>query len=328
MTFAHPWILAGVILPVMWLVLRWRARARFEAASAYPYLEAMPRGSGRRARAREGLIALRALALVLLIAALARPLHGEREEVVVSEGIDIMLGLDISGSMRAEDFQPDNRLQVAKEVARRFIEGRKGDRIGLVVFASGAYTQCPLTTDYAILLSMLDAVDFGDIKDGTAVGMAIAIAANRLKEATSHSRVLVLLTDGRNNAGTVDPVTAARLAKAVGVRIHTIAAGGLEDAPYPVDDPVFGRRYVRMPVQIDEETLKNVAATTGGAYFRATDAGALSEIYRKIDAMEKTRVETRTYVDYSEFGSLLLIPALGLLLLEALLGAGPLRKLP
>jgi Ca-activated chloride channel homolog len=328
MTFAHPWVLAGIVIPLAWLVWRWRARARFEAASAYPSMDAIPGGAGFRIRARQGLIVLRAFSLILLVTALARPLHGEREEIVVSEGIDIMLGLDISGSMRAEDFQPDNRLQVAKRVARRFIEGRKGDRIGLVVFASGAYTQCPLTTDYPVLLSMLDAVDFGDIKDGTAVGMAIATAANRLREAASHSRVLVLLTDGRNNAGTVDPITAARLAKAVGVRIHTIAAGGLEDAPYPVDDPVFGRRYVRMPVQIDEETLKEVAATTGGSYFRATDAGALAEIYQKIDAMEKTRVETRTYVDYSEFGSVLLLPALGLLLLELLLGAGPLRKLP
>ncbi len=328
MSFGHPWLLAGIVLPVAWLLWRLRARARFEAASAYPYLDAMPKGTARRARARESLLALRALALVLLVVALARPLYGEREEIVVSEGIDIMLGLDISGSMRAEDFQPDNRLQVAKEVARRFIEGRKGDRIGLVVFASGAFTQCPLTTDYPVLLSMLDAIDFGDIKDGTAVGMAIATAANRLRESASHSRVLVLLTDGRNNAGTVDPVTAARLAKAVGVRIHTIAAGGIEDAPYPVDDPVFGRRYVRMPVQIDEETLKQVAEITGGSYFRATDAGALAEIYRKIDAMEKTRVETRSYVDYSEFGGFLLLPALGLLLLELLLSAGPLRKLP
>jgi Ca-activated chloride channel homolog len=328
MSFSHPWVLAGLLLPLAWLLWRLRNRSRFEAASGYPSLEILPGTSGLKPRAHRGLLVLRTLALMLIIAALARPLHGEREELVVSEGIDIMLGLDISGSMRAEDFQPDNRLEVAKEVARRFIEGRQGDRIGLVVFASGAFTQCPLTTDYPVLLSMLDAVDFGDIKDGTAVGMAIATAANRLREAASHSRVLVLLTDGRNNAGTVDPVTAAHLAKAVGVRIHTIAAGGLEDAPYPVDDPVFGRRYVRMPAQIDEETLKKVAAITGGTYFRATDAGALATIYQEIDAMEKTRVETRSYVDYSEFGSVLLLPALGLLLIELLLSAGPLRKLP
>ncbi len=328
MKFLHPWVLAGIVLPLLWLLWRRRSRGRFEAACGYPSAEGLPARRGWRARAREGLPFLRVVVFALLIAALARPLYGEREEIVVSEGIDIMLGLDISGSMRAEDFQPDNRLHVAKEVARRFIEGRKGDRIGLVVFASGAYTQCPLTTDYPVLLSMLDKVDFGDIKDGTAVGMAIATGANRLREAVSPSRVLVLLTDGRNNAGTVDPITAARLAKAVGVRIHTIAAGGTEDAPVPVDDPIFGRRYVRLPVQIDEESLKEVASITGGSYFRATDAGALEAIYRRIDAMEKTRVETRSYVDYSEFGGALLLPALLILLAELLLGAGPLRKLP
>jgi Ca-activated chloride channel family protein len=265
---------------------------------------------------------------MLLIVALARPLYGEREEVIVSEGIDIMLALDTSGSMRAEDFQPDNRLEVAKRVAKEFVEGRRGDRIGLVLFASAAYTQCPLTSDHSVLLRMLDEVDFGGIKDGTAVGSAIATAANRFREAGSKSRVLILLTDGRNNAGSVDPITAAKLAHAVGVRIHTIAAGGLEDAPYPVDDPIFGRRYVRMPVQIDEETLKQVSQLTGGEYFRATDTGALEAIYQRIDQMEKTRIETKNYVDYSEFGAGLLPPALVLLVIEALLSLGPLRKLP
>ncbi len=230
--------------------------------------------------------------------------------------------------MRAEDFQPDNRLAVAKRVAREFIQGRKGDRIGLVVFASSAYTQCPLTTDYPVLMSMLDKVDFGGIKDGTAVGMAIATGVNRLRESTSPSRVLILLTDGRNNAGTIDPLTAARLAKAIGVRIHTIGAGSQEDAPYPIDDPIWGKRYVMMPVQVDEETLKEVASITGGSYFRATDAGALEAIYRQIDSMEKSRVETRSYVDYSEFGPYLLLPALILLLAEIVLRFGPLRKLP
>jgi len=327
-SFGHPWVLAFLLLPLVWAFWRIRFGGRRDRAAAHPFLQLLPESRGFRVRARQSLPILRALALAVLIVALARPQFGEREEVVVSEGIDIMLAIDISGSMRAEDFQPDNRLQVAKRVAREFIEGRKGDRIGLVVFASSAYTQCPLTTDYGVLLRMLDEVDFGGIKDGTAVGMAIAASANRLREAASPSRVVVLLTDGRNNAGTIDPLTAARLADAVGVRIHTIGAGGLEDAPYPVEDPVFGRRYVRMPVQIDEETLRRVAQATGGSYFRAVDAGALAEVYGQIDAMEKTRVETRTYVDYSEFGSALLLPALALLLLEIALGAGPLRRLP
>ena len=328
MSFGQPFVLIGLLVPVLWLLWRWRRRDRFEAAAGYPDVGGLPRTPSLRVRARAGLIVVRALVLSLLVVSLARPRYGEREEIIVSEGIDIVLGLDISGSMRAEDFQPDNRLHVAKEVARRFIEGRKGDRIGLVVFASSAYTQCPLTTDYPVLLKMLDEVDFGGIKDGTAIGMAVATGVNRLREATSPSRVLILLTDGRNNAGTIDPITAAKLAKAVGVRIHTIGAGSQEEAPYPVEDPIFGKRYVMMPVQVDEGTLKQVAEITGGSYFRATDAGTLEAIYRTIDSMEKTRVETRTYVDYSEFGSVLLLPALGLLLLEMILRAGPLRKLP
>jgi Ca-activated chloride channel family protein len=327
-SFSHPWVLLFLILPILWVLDLRRRRGRMQASAAYAAVEGLPAFSSMRARARAALPYVRAAVLGLLIVALARPLFGEREEIIVSEGIDIILALDISGSMRAEDFQPDNRLKVAKDVAWHFIEGRRGDRIGLVVFASNAYTQCPLTSDYPVLFQMLDKVNFGDIRDGTAIGMGIATATNRLREAASQSRVVILLTDGRNNAGTIDPITAAELAKAVGVRIHTIAAGGTEDAPYPVDDPILGRRYVRLPVSIDEETLKKVAGITGGRYFRATDAGALVGIYETIDQMEKTKIETRTFVDYSEFGGTLLLPALLLLLLELLLGYGPLRKLP
>lgn len=328
MSFTYPLVLLGLLLPLIWLIWRWKQGRRFVAASAYPHVEGLPDGGTIRVLARRVLPVLRLLAMSLLVLALARPLFGETEEIVISEGIDIVLGLDISGSMRAEDFQPDNRLKVAKDVARRFIEGRKGDRIGLVVFASAAYTQCPLTTDYSVLLSMLGDVDFGDIKDGTAIGSAVATGVNRLREADSSSRVMVLLTDGRSNSGTVDPITAARLAKAVGVRVHTIGAGSLDEAPFPVEDPIFGTRYVTMPVEIDEETLREVAGITGGSYFRAHDAGALAAIYQKIDAMEKTRIETKSYTDYSEFGGTLLLPALLLILLEMILGAGPLRKLP
>lgn len=328
MSFSHTWVLLLLILPILWVLDIRRRRIRMRAAAAYAAVEGLPAFSSIRTQARSALPYVRAAVLGLLIVALARPLFGEREEIVVSEGIDIVLALDISGSMRAEDFQPDNRLKVAKDVAWHFIEGRRGDRIGLVVFASNAYTQCPLTSDYPVLFQMLEKVNFGDIRDGTAIGMGIATATNRLREAASQSRVVILLTDGRNNAGTIDPITAAELAKAVGVRIHTIAAGGTEDAPYPVDDPILGRRYVRLPVSIDEATLKKVAEITGGRYFRATDAGALVGIYQTIDQMEKTKIETRTFVDYSEFGGTLLLPALLLLLLELFLGHGPLRKLP
>ncbi len=328
MSFGHPWVLIGLVIPIFWAFVRLVRREHFEPSASFPAVEGLPAGTGWRVRARGALPVVRAIVLALLIIALARPLYGERQELIVSEGIDIVLCLDTSGSMRAEDFKPDNRLQVVKDVARQFIDGRKGDRIGLVVFASNAYTQCPLTTDYTVLKQMLEKVDFGGIKDGTAIGMAIATGVNRLRESGSKSRVLILLTDGRNNAGTIDPITAAKLAKAVGVRIHTIGAGSQGEAPYPVDDPVFGKRYVMLPADVDEGTLKEIADITGGRYFRATDAGALEAIYREIDSMEKTRVETRSYVDYSEFGGILLLPAVILLLLEVILRAGPLRKLP
>lgn len=328
MSFAYPWLLALLALPILLLLWRLRRREALDPSILFPAVADLPARRTLRVRLRLFLPILRALAISLVVVALARPRFGESETIVISEGIDIMLAIDISGSMQAEDFQPDNRLAVAKRVAREFIGARRGDRIGLVVFASNAYTQCPLTTDTPVLQSMLDAVDFGDIKDGTAVGMAVATGVNRLRESASKSRVLVLLTDGRNNAGVVDPVTAARLAKAVGVRVHTIGAGSQGEAPVPVDDPVFGRRYVMMPVQVDEESLRRVAEITGGSYFRATDAGALERIYRQIDAMEKTRVETKTYVEYSEVGGALLLPALLLVLSELFLGLGPLRKLP
>jgi Ca-activated chloride channel family protein len=230
--------------------------------------------------------------------------------------------------MKAEDFQPRNRLHVAKEQAKHFIAGRQSDRIGLVVFASNAYTQCPLTTDYHVLDRLIDEIDFGDIKDGTAIGMGIANGANRLKDVPGRSRVLILLTDGQNNAGTVDPLTAADLAQSVGVRIYTIGVGSDEEAPYPVDDPLLGRHYVYLPALIDETTLQAIADKTGGRYYRATDAEALARIYDEIDQLETTKVETREWINYSEFGSYLALPALALLLLEMLLARTVLRRLP
>ena len=268
------------------------------------------------------------LALVLLVVALARPRSGESEVKVNSEGIDIVLALDISSSMKAEDFQPLNRLHVAKREADRFVSGRTSDRIGLVVFAANAYTQCPLTTDYDVLHRLIEEIQFGDIRDGTAIGMAIANGVNRLKDTEGSSRVLILLTDGQNNQGTVDPVTAAELAHSLGVRIYTIGVGALDEAPYPVEDPVFGKNYVYVPAQVDEETLTQIAEITGGEYFRATDAEALAQIYDRIDAMETVEVEMREWVNYSEFGSYLMFPVLLLVLGELVLGATILRRLP
>ncbi len=328
MTFAHPQLLWLLILPPLFLAWRyWRGR-RMEAPVAFSSLSALPSRRTWRTWAWRALPWVRLCALLLLVVALARPRTGDRQIEVTSEGIDIVLAIDISSSMKAEDFQPNNRLFVAKQEAKKFIAGRRTDRIGLVVFASNSYTQCPLTTDYAVIDRLVEDIDFGDIQDGTAIGMAIANGVNRLKDVDGASRVLILLTDGRNNAGTIDPITSAELAQSLGIRVYTIGVGDLDEAPFPVEDPVFGTRYVSMPAQVDDETLTEIAEITGGRYFRATDAEALTGIYARIDAMEKTVVETREWVNYSDVGIFLVLPALGLLLLELLGSWTALRRLP
>jgi Ca-activated chloride channel family protein len=270
---------------------------------------------------------LELIGLILTVLILARPQTGVKEREVVSEGIDIVLALDISGSMRAMDFQP-NRLTAAKEVAKRFIAGRQGDRIGLVVFSADSFTQCPLTLDYGVLSDLIDQVDFGMIADGTAIGMGLANAANRLRESPGKSKVVILLTDGVNNAGRVDPITAAGLAKALGIRVYTVGAGVEGEAPYPVDDPVFGRRTVMMRSTIDEDVLRRIAAATGGEFFRARDEGTLAAIYDRISELEKTKVETREYVRYDEIGPFLLLPAFVLIGIIMLLESTFLLKVP
>ncbi len=328
MSFAEPYLLILLVVPGLLLFLRWRKRRALVPAAGYSDLALLRTPAGRRAQWRSVLPWMRTVGLLLLVVALARPRFGQREVEVTSEGINIVLALDISGSMRAEDLQPHNRLYVAKQEATRFVDGRKADRIGLVVFASNSYTQCPLTTDYDVLRKFIGDVDYGDIKDGTAIGMAIANGVNRLKDAPGSSRVIVLLTDGRNNAGTIDPITAAELAHSLGVRIYAIGVGTTGDAPYPVEDPVFGKRYISLPADVDDATLTRIAQITGGQYFRATDAGALSAVFRQIDQMEKSKVETREWVNYSEVGSYLAFPVLLLLLIETILGATVLRRLP
>jgi Ca-activated chloride channel family protein len=283
---------------------------------------------GLRGWLERGLPLLRALALAVLIFALAGPQLGSTKVRRQTEGVDIVLALDISGSMRALDFAPGSRLDAAKEVARQFVEGRRGDRIGLVVFASNSYTQCPLTTDYAVLQQLLDQVRIGDIADGTAIGMAIGNALNRLRDAPGQSRVIILLTDGMNNTGVLDPATAAQLARDLKVRIHTIGAGSKGRVPYPFEDPRGGEVVRMIEVDMDEASLQSIAETTGGLYFRATDRESLLRIYERIDALEKTRVETEEYVEYREIGPYLLWPALLLLALELGLGLSWLRRLP
>lgn len=306
MRFANPLFLV-VLLPLV-LVVFWDFRRRWSRARlGFSYGELFPR-RGWRARVSSWLPAVFAVVGLLLILALARPQTGASRVEIKSEGIDIMLALDISGSMRAEDFKPNNRLHVAKDVAKKFVAGRSGDRVGLVVFAGGAYTQCPLTMDYGILQSLLDAVDFGQVPDGTAIGMALATSINRLREAEGESRVVILLTDGQNNSGQVDPLTAAEAARALGVRVYTIGAGTDGPARVPVDD-MFGRRYVTIEAKLDEVSLKEIARITGGRYFRATSPEALAAIYEEIDQMEKTEAKTVEYVQYNEKGPLLALIA-------------------
>jgi Ca-activated chloride channel homolog len=277
---------------------------------------------------RHALFVLRALAVAALIVVIARPQSGQKESETTTEGVDIILAMDISSSMLAEDFRPNNRLEAAKVVAANFIKGRKNDRIGLVVFSAESFTQCPLTLDYGIVLRFLQDVKTGMIDDGTAIGLAIGNCVNRLKDSKAKSKVVILLTDGRNNRGELDPITAARVAKAFNVRIYTIGAGKRGDALYPVDDPIFGRRYVSMPVQIDEDLLQQIAQITGGKYFRATDETSLEKIYAEIGEMEKTKIEVKEYTRYSELFIPWLAFALILLLTEIVLANTVFRKIP
>ena len=270
----------------------------------------------------------RILAVIFLIIAIARPQSGTTEEEVIAEGIDIILSLDISSSMLAEDFKPRNRLEAAKVVAENFIKGRQNDRIGLVVFAAKSFTQCPLTLDYGILINFLRQVEIGLIEDGTAIGMAIANCVNRLRDSKAKSKVVILLTDGRNNRGQLDPITAAKVAQTMGVRIYTIGAGKRGEALYPIDDPIFGKRYVRLPVEIDEDILKEIAKLTSGRYFRATDRQSLAQIYDEIGEMEKTKIEVKEFTRYKELYVLYLLLSALFLLWEIILANTVFRTIP
>jgi Ca-activated chloride channel family protein len=328
MRFAEPWYLLLFLpfLAAFWFARRMRAWRDPELGISS--LAAMPPTAGVRPRAARVTSVLRPLAVALLLVAAARPQGGREVREIVSQGIDIMLAIDLSGSMRSEDFHPKNRLFVAKEVAKEFVRGRQQDRIGLVAFAGQSELISPLTLDYEGLAALIDGLDFGQLPDGTAVGAAIAQSTERLNRAPGKSKVLILLTDGINNAGAVDPVTAAKLAKAVGVRIYAIGAGTQGAAPFPVDDPLIGRHYVWVESEVDEATLQAVAKETGGRYFRATSAELLAQVYREIGVLEPSRVETRSYTQWAEMGPLAIGLGLGLLGLELLLGSTVLRRYP
>jgi Ca-activated chloride channel family protein len=268
------------------------------------------------------------LAVLLVTVALARPQHGLRENELSGKGVDIVLALDLSSSMRAEDFQPDNRLFVAKKVAADFVNQRPHDRLGLVVFAGTAVTQCPLTLNHEALIDLLERVDFGMVEDGTAIGQGLATALNRLRQSRAKSRVVILLTDGVNNRGVIDPLTAAELARALGVRVYTIGVGTTGIAPMPVDDPVQGRHYEMMPVEIDETTLTAIAERTGGKYFRAKDSQALAAIYRQIDGLEKSDLTSAAYSEWRDRGPELAFAAVLLLAVGFVLSLSAWARIP
>lgn len=321
--FASPWVLLLLLALPVWWYLRRRRRPDAVTFSRTDVLARGPRSGSFIARA---LFVLRNLMLAGLIVALARPRTGARAENVSTQGINIVLAIDLSSSMLSEDFQPQNRLEVAKEKVKQFILERRSDRIGLVAFAGEALTQVPLTVDYPVVLAAVDNLQAGQLQDGTAIGTAIATSANRLRTAPGHSKVMILLTDGENNRGSIDPRTAAEAAAAVGVKIYTIGAGTQGVAPVPVARGLTGLRYEYRPVNIDEALLRDVARATGGRYFRAVDAAALQRIYDQIDQLEREPVQSRTYVRYTERFRWPLTIALGALVLEALLLAwrGPL----
>ena len=317
------YLIVLLALPVLTLWY-WRRRRR-GGAIRFPRVGVLRRAGGR-GRTRHLLFALRILALASLMTAFARPQSGITDERVTTEGIDIVLALDVSSSMLAEDLDP-NRLEAAKEVAESFVRGRSSDRIGLVIFAGAAYTQAPLTLDYGVVIGLLDELEVGMVEDGTAVGMGLATALKRLERSDASSKVVVLLTDGRNNRGEIGPVTAAQMAAALGAKVYTIGAGTRGTARVPVDGP-FGRRYASVPVDVDEPTLREVAETTGGRYFRATDRESLQEIWGQIDELERTEIEVENFTQYGELFHWPLAAGLLLLVVELGLAQTVLRTLP
>jgi len=274
---------------------------------------------------------LRCLAIALLVTALARPQEGRKSTEILSAGVDILLAIDTSGSMRAMDFernhQPVDRLTVVKDVVSEFIDSREFDRMGMVVFGNEAFTQCPLTLDHDILHSFLTKLQIGVAGDSTAIGSAIGISVKRLKDLESKSKVIILLTDGRNNSGNITPFQAAEIAKTYGIKIYTVGVGTKGQAPFPMRTP-FGQKMLMQRVAIDENSLKKIAEQTGGRYFRATDSDSLKQIYAQIDSLEKSEVKWIDHSEYRELFPLLLIPALLLLLTETVLTQTQLRRVP
>ncbi len=333
MTFAHPYFL--FLLLALPLLAWWRHRREQPAALLYSstQLLATLRDMTRWTPGRI-LSFMRWATLVLFIIGLARPQHVESETTVRASGVDIVTALDLSTSMAAEDAgftirgAQVNRLEVAKDVLKRFVQKRGNDRIGLVAFAGRAYIAAPLTLDHDFLIQNIDRLNFGLIEDGTAIGSGLSAAVNRLQELKSKSKIVILMTDGQNNAGKVPPITAAEAAQALNVKVYTIGVGTRGMGRMPVTD-MFGRkRYQPVPVDIDEKTLTEIAQKTGGKYYRADSSDTLRKIYEDIDKLEKSEVETKKYVQVQELFKWVVIPGLLLLAAEVLLGNTIWRKLP
>ena len=317
-TFANPKLLWGLlVIPaiIVWYIFRHKKQEASVRYSDITGFDNLPRSW--RVFARHILIAMQLAALALLIVAMARPQSSSKSEKSNIEGIDIILAQDVSGSMLARDLKPD-RLEASKKVAAEFVEGRPTDRMGLVVFAGESFTQVPLTTDHTVMLDMLKGLKSGMIDDGTAIGDGLATAINRLKDSEAISKVIILLTDGMNNAGSVDPYTAAEMAKIYGIRVYTIGVGTYGTAPYPVQT-IFGTQYQQMKVDIDEKLLTTIANSSGGKYYRANSNQKLSEIYDEIDKLERSKIEVTEFRHVHEEFYPLVAWALVLLLAEFLL---------
>jgi Ca-activated chloride channel family protein len=325
MSFARPWLLLLLLLALAF----WWWRRRKGAGPAATYSDVtLPAEAVRRRWWVMLPPALRTLTLVALVAAAAGPRIGGDTVEVKQEGIAIVITIDISSSMLAEDFAPSNRLEVAKRQAVGFIRGRSADRIGLVAFAGEALTQVPVTLDYPVIEQAVMDLKIGSLEDGTAIGSGLATAVNRLRRAPDKSKVVLLLTDGENNKGLIDPRTAAATAAAFGIKVYTIGVGTIGEAPIPTGRGLGGFRYELLPVRIDEPLLQEIAQKTGGRYFRAKDSEALSRIFRQIDALEKTPIQVTRYTRYDETTRPLILLGLGALALELLLATTLVVRVP
>ncbi|HBG86767.1 MAG: VWA domain-containing protein [Bacteroidales bacterium] len=326
-TFLHPqyfWLLLLLIPMIAWYI--WKQNSIHPTIQISSLRLFSKIGKSRKSYLRHLPFIFRILTIIFIIIALARPRSTNQLQNVTTEGIDIMISLDISGSMQAMDFKP-NRLEAAKDVAINFISGRPNDRMGLVIFASESFTQCPLTLDHNVLTNLFRDVRIGMLEDGTAIGMGLATAVNRIKDSDAKSKVIILLSDGENNRGTIAPLTAAEIARTFGIRVYTIGVGSVGLAPVPINT-VFGQQIQQQEVRIDEAMLSEIAEITGGQYFRATNKAALEKIYSEIDAMEKIKIEVQEYTRYSEEFLPFALLALLFLLLEIVLKNTVLRTLP